>query len=97
MDALEADTFAQNIYDIHFTVCNPPFISTSMANSLTTSGTPKYSWIDAEECTTEVIKAISSRKRIHTFPWPDALFCSLKAILPRRRFNLLNARFWPYN
>lgn len=45
LDALEADTFARGIHDIDFTVCNPPFIHTEMAHSLTTTGVPKYPWV----------------------------------------------------
>ncbi|KAI6176206.1 hypothetical protein M3Y97_00773200 [Aphelenchoides bicaudatus] len=97
MDALEADTFARNIHGINFTVCNPPFIHTAMAHDLTTTGVPKYPWVDTEQCATEILRAISSQKRIHTFPWEANLFCSFKSILPRKRFNLLNGRFWTYD
>lgn len=69
-----------------------------MAHALNTTGNDKakWAWVEADECARQVIRAISDRKRLHTYPWDAALFCSFKAILPRRRFNLLNGRWWPY-
>ncbi|KAI6234666.1 Short-chain dehydrogenase [Aphelenchoides fujianensis] len=96
MDVLEADTLARNLQEINFSVINPPFINTPMANSLRTTGNPRYPWLEAHQVADRVVQAIRARERMVTFPAEAALFCSLKSILPLRRFNLLNGRWWSY-
>ncbi|KAI6206998.1 hypothetical protein M3Y94_00979100 [Aphelenchoides besseyi] len=96
MDVLEADTYARGIHDIKFSTINPPFINTPMANALKTTGNARWPWLEATQVAEKVVRAMQTHERTLTFPAEAALFCSLKSILPTRRFNLLNGRWWSY-
>ncbi|KAI6212111.1 17-beta-hydroxysteroid dehydrogenase 13 [Aphelenchoides besseyi] len=82
MDVLEADTYAR--------------VNTPMANTLKTTGNARWPWLEATQVAEKVVYAMRTHERTLTFPAEAALFCSLKSILPTRRFNLLNGRWWNY-